>query len=279
MAMLKKMIIGSNKNKELPPNRFLQFFYIIKENFLLLFYCSITYFVFILPLIYCLLSSYLNYTTLLNSDSPDSTKLFNLIFTCGVLLIPCILLSSIGEIGIYGIIKKLVYDEACLYKDFFKTIKIYFKKGIVIYVLIAIFTFLLFLNYGSYLYLSINPIFKLIAFIVTIILFSLFMLIKPFYLMQVMNFENDTLSTIKNSFTIMFSKLFLNIAMNILSCSLYITLFFFTGVFNIIFTIIIIVFGGAFSTLINYLNTISVIEKVVDKENLKELYKKGLKEE
>lgn len=279
MAMFKKMIIGSNKNKELPPNRFLQFFYIIKENFLLLFYCSITYFVFILPLIYCLLSSYLNYTTLLNSDSPDSTKLFNLIFTCGVLLIPCILLSSIGEIGIYGIIKKLVYDEACLYKDFFKTIKIYFKKGIVIYVLIAIFTFLLFLNYGSYLYLSINPIFKLIAFIVTIILFSLFMLIKPFYLMQVMNFENDTLSTIKNSFTIMFSKLFLNIAMNVLSCSLYITLFFFTGVFNIIFTIIIIVFGGAFSTLINYLNTISVIEKVVDKENLKELYKKGLKEE
>ena len=153
----------------------------------------------------------------------------------------------------------------------------YFKKGIVIYLLIAIFTFLLFLNYGSYLYLSINPVFKLIAFIVTIILFSLFILIKPFYLMQMMNFENDTISIIKNSFTIMFSKLFLNAAMNILSFSLYITLFFFTGVFNIIFTIIIIVFGGAFSTLINYLNAVSVIEKVVDKENIKELYKKGLK--
>ena len=117
MSMIKNMITGSDKKKNLPPNRFLQFFYIIKENFLLLFYSSITYFVFILPLIYILLSSYLRFVSQLNTENIDSNSLLNTIIACGVLLIPCIIISSIGATGIHSVIIKLIYDEGCLYKD------------------------------------------------------------------------------------------------------------------------------------------------------------------
>ena len=277
MSMIKNMITGSDKKKNLPPNRFLQFFYVIKENFLLMFYSSITYFVFILPLIYILLSSYLRFVAQLNTENIDSNSLLNTLVACGVLLIPCIIISSIGATGIHSIIVKLIYDDGCLYKDFFKGIKKNYKKFFPIYLFIAIFSFLLIVNYGVYFFVkTLNPTFKLITLILTIILLIMCLLIKPFYILQVLLFDNSNNKVVKNSLTLAIARLIPNILMFILSIILYVTLFFFSSYLLAINIVLLILFGGAFSTLINMLNAVSVLEKSIEPSQYKTLYHKGL---
>ena len=111
-----------SKAMPLPPNRFLQFFYIIKENFLLLFYTSITYFFFNIPLIYILLSTYLKYRDALNNKI-SNTKIFEILLTGAFLLVPASIILSIATIGMHNVIKKLSYNEPTQYKDFFIGIK------------------------------------------------------------------------------------------------------------------------------------------------------------
>ena len=110
-----------DKAMPLPPNRFLQFFYLIKENFLLLFYSSITYFIFSLPLIYILLSTYVRYTNEINNEIINNTKLFEILLIGGLLLIPAMLIFSLSTIGMHTIVKQISYNEPTKFTDFFKS--------------------------------------------------------------------------------------------------------------------------------------------------------------
>lgn len=277
MSLFKKTIIGNDKKKELPPNRFLQFFYLIKENFLLLFYSSLTYFVFLLPLIYILISSYMNYSSLINQENIDSQTLLSSIFASASLLIPCILLLSIGDTGMHYVIKKIAYNEGCLYKDFFIGIKKYFKKIFLYYVLISVFLFLVIINYGCYYFVEdLNPIFKLVVFVICCILFAFSILAKPYFILQKMIFNNTNIQTMKNSLVLAVAKLIPNLLFLLLSSVLYLTLFFFKNYLLALNIVILIIFGGAYSTLITVLNSIDKLEKSIDPNEYKEIYHKGL---
>ena len=62
----------------------------------------------------------------------------------------------------------------------------------------------------------------------------------------------------------------------ILSIILYVTLFFFSSYLLAINIVLLILFVGAFSTLINMLNAVSVLEKSIEPSQYKTLYHKGL---
>ena len=271
-------IFFSNSDPKLPPNRFLQFFYILKDNFLLLFYTSLTYFAFILPTIYILFSFFVRYTNESTQENITNVEMFNTFFHTGLLLIPCIMTSSFASVGMHYIIKRLVYNEGAIYKDFFIGIKLHLKRVIPLFIALSLFTFLLFTNFAIYIYIDLEPFIKLMGFIVSIILFTLTLVIKPYYLMQEMIFNNSISQILKNSVMFSLRKLFKNIGAIIASSALYISLLFSSDWIKVLNIVILIIIGGAFSTLITHLNSISILESTIEKVSIKSIYKKGLKD-
>lgn len=265
----------NGKSMPLPPNRFLQFFYLIKENFLLLFYTSITYFIFNLPLIYILISTFIKYRNLLE-NSATSNELFSTLLSASLLIIPAMLILSIATTGMHYIIKKISYNEATLYKDFFLGIKENILDLAPLYIADAIFSAMIIINYAIYLYLDINPIVKLIALIISMIIFILIKLIKPFYMAQNLIFENNKIQQIKNSITFATVKLIRNIGILLLSNLLIILILLLPEKLRVVAMVISIILGGAYNLLISHLNSLYIIEKYINKDNYQEIYHKGL---
>ena len=104
------------------------------------------------------------------------------------------------------------------------------------------------------------------------------MLVKPFILVQLMIFKNNKLQLIKNSFLLMISKLLHALFIFIITNFLYALLLIFIGAPLIITMILIIMFQNVYSSLINVLFVINTYEGLIDKNDYKEIYHKGLKD-
>ena len=266
-----------NKNKvlPLPPNRFIQFFTLIKENFILLFYTSITHFIFSLPLIYILLSTYIRYKNLLN-NSATSDELFKTLLSGGLLIIPTMFVLSIATVGMHNIIKKISYNEAAQYKDFFIGIKENLLNVLRLLIIDSIVSGIVVVNYGSYLFADINVFFKLIILISSIILFFIIKIIKPFYMTQSAIFDNNKINLLKNSFTFTMFKFVRNIGIFLLSNLLIILIFLLPEQMRVINMVILIILGGAYNILVSHLNSLSILDQFIDKEAYQTIYHKGL---
>lgn len=263
------------KTMPFPPNRFLQFFYLIKENFILLFYTSITYFIFTLPLIYVLLSTYIRYTTLINTTS-NGNELYKTLINGGLLVLPSMLILSIATVGMHNVIKKISYNEPTGYKDFFIGIKENFLKLLPMSFVDSVFSSLIIINYAIYLFADINPLLKLFTLIISVIMFILIKLAKPFYMAQQAIFENSKIQLIKNSLAFATVKLIKNIGSYLLSNLLLIILFFLPNQMRVIDMVIMIILGGAYTVIIAHLNSLSVIENYINKDEYQNIYHKGL---
>ena len=113
---------------------------------------------------------------------------------------------------------------------------------------------------------------------ISIVLFTLTMLIKPYYLMQETIFNNTIIQILKNSIMFSLRKLFKNIGAIIASSTLYIALLFTKDWVKVLNIVALIIIGGAFSTLLTHLNSLSVLESLIEKNNIKSIYKKGLQD-
>ena len=265
-----------DKPMPLAPNRFLQFFYLIKENFLLLFYTSITHFIFSLPLIYILLSTYTKYSIMINSETLDKTKLYQTLINGGIWIIPTMIILSIATTGMINIVKQISYNEATSYTDFFIGIKNYYLKLLPIIIIDAIFSSLPVINYAIYLFTDINATFKLVSLIISIIMFIMIKISKSFYITQKLIFENSTIQIIRNCAIFTLNKIFRNIMIFLLANILTILLFFLPEQMRIIDIVIIIILGGAYSNITTHLNTLNVIESFITKQTYPTIYHKGL---
>ncbi len=279
MSLLKKMIFG-NENRKLPTTRFKQFFFIIKENFLLLFYCGIISFAFLAPTLYIVMSSYSRYYQMItNSSSIDASKILELLISTGSILILTITLIGIGYAGMYNIVIKLIFNEGATIKDYFLGIKKNIIKFIIIYFIEGLLIFFTILNYASYYYINeINKYIKLFALIISFIFLLIYMLIKPVLIVLLAIFKNKFSNVLKNSFILMISKLFTSIFLLILTNILYFLLLIFIGTPLIIDMILIILFQFAYSTLTNSLFVINTYENLINKETYKSIYHKGLED-
>jgi len=264
------------EEESLPKTRREEFFYIFRNNYLLLTNASLLYFVFLLPLIYIELSTYMNYSNLLNSESRSASELFSIALNGSIISLPMFLILSIGSAGINYIISKLTLGGSAKFIDFFRGIKENWLSFLIIYSFFWLFIFLFILNYVSYFYLGINPIFKLILWILAGILLFFFLLIKPYLLFQVIIFKSGFIQTLKNAWILGTHKLYKNILATLFSNVLFVGLFFFKGTYLIINIIVIIMAEGAIQSLANFLNCINILETSLNKESLGNLYHKGL---
>lgn len=279
MSLLNKMIFGK-ENIKLPPTRFRQFFFIIKENFLLLFYCGIISFAFLAPTLYIVMSSYSRYYQMITSSSSiDASKILELLISTGSILILTITLIGIGYAGMYNVIIKLIFNEGATIKDYFLGIKKNIIKFILIYFIEGLLIFFAILNYASYYYISeLNKYIKLFSLIISFIFLLIYLLIKPFLIVLLAIFKNKFSNVLKNTFVLMISKLFTSIFILILTNVLYFFLLIFIGAPLIIDMILIILFQFSYSTLINSLFVINTYENLIDKKTYKNIYHKGLED-
>ncbi len=260
----------------IPPNRFLQFFYLIKEHFMLFFIASICQFICTFPTIYILISTYIRYSTELNTENPDVNTLYQTLTTGALLLIPSLIISSLGEIGMYSIIKKIAFNDSADIKDFFKGIKKNFLACSPAFLVSSIFLALIIINYAVYLYGDLEAIVKLLSLIISVVMFTILSLCKPYFVLQKMLFNNSTIQITKNSIAFVFTKLFKNLAIFVLSNIFLLLLLFLSEGLRIIVIVLFIIFGGAYTTLMQYLHSLSVVELFINKQNYPEIYHNGL---
>lgn len=263
-------------SQPLPKSRGSQIFFLLKNHFLVLFFSSLTYFVFTIPLLLLLLSFHFQYTSLLQSENPDANSLFILLLIAGSLFAIALTIVGIGSAGMNGVVAKLMIDNDAAYKDFWIAIKEHWLRFLFYYLILGIFVFLVFATYGVYFYREFNAAMKLISLIIACLFLFLYCLGKPYFLLECFYFENGFFSSIKASIFFGLGGLFLNVALLIASNGLYLAMLFSPIIGISIEMTLEILLGGALTSLLNLEFGMMRLEKTVGIETLGSLYRKGL---
>lgn len=260
----------------LPKSREKQFFFIIKNNWLTIFYVSFLYCVSLFPLCFFGGLNYIHYTNLLKSGS-SSSELFSTLVYSALILLPCFLFLSLGSAGAYGYFGETLKTNDAGLKIFFRSIKKNALPFLLLYFAEALLFFLLVFNYAFYLYVPFNsPLLKLILLIVSILFAFLFFLAKPYFVIQILFFKTSFIALVRNSFLLPFSRLFHSLTTFLSSSIFYICFFFWPIDYLYILIVLFVIFGGAISLLFSLSFNFSSLEKSLPKEQLGTLYRVGL---
>ena len=195
------IILGMDKTPEseekpvtLPSSRGKQFFYILKQNWLTIFYVSLFYFIALLPLLFFVGLSYIHYSASLEGGSSTGEQLFSLILLTIGISLPCFLFLSIGAAGAYGYFGETLQHNDVGFSFFWKSIKKLWLLFLLLYFAEWVFfTFTLF-NYGFYLYVDFSAPAKLAFLIISCLLLFLFALAKPYFIIQILFFKTPFIS-------------------------------------------------------------------------------------
>ena len=90
--------------------------------------------------------------------------------------------------------------------------------------------------------------------------------------MQEMLFDNNKVQIFKNSTMFVFRKLFRNVGIIVLSVILYPIVFVFRDWVRVSAIVILIIFGGFYSALITFLNSVDVLESTIERDTYKSIY-------
>lgn len=269
---------NDDKKMTFPESRGKQFFYIVKHNWLTIFYVSLLYFVALFPLCFLLGLAYIRYSNLLASGTGTSKQLFLTLLFAVAVSFPCFLFLSVGAAGTYGYFGEAMKTNDEAFSTFWRSIKKNWLPFMLLYLAEGLLFALALLNYGFYLYVSFNAMAKLLFLIVSCILLLLFALAKPYFVIQILFFETSFSSLVKNSLLLPFSRLLHSLS-TLFASSLFYVLFLFWPVdYLFILVVLFIVFGGAISLLFSLLFNFSSLEKSLPKEQLGKLYHLGLKD-
>lgn len=277
------IILGMDKTPEneekpaaIPSSRGKQFFYILKQNWLTIFYVSLLYFVASLPLLFFVGLSYIHYSASLEGGSSTGEQLFSLILLTIGISLPCFLFLSIGAAGAYGYFGEALQHNDAGFSSFWKSIKKFWLPFLLLYFAEWVFFAFTLFNYGFYLYVDFSAPAKLAFLIISCILLFLFALAKPYFVIQILFFKTPFISLVRNALLLPFTRLFHSLSTLFVSNLFYVLFLFWPMGYLFILVVLYIIFGGAVSILFSLLFNFSSLEKNLPKEQLGRLYHVGL---
>lgn len=274
------------KEKGLPKNRVEVFLDVFQMNWRTLSYISLFLSIFILPTILVLLFSEManiNILTNLNKENQEEIlkaiseyyyqNMYSILF-----LFPCFIIASFGFTGSFNIMRKIVWMEQYEFFDCFKKgIKGNISKIIFNAVLLTvIYSIIVFI----YLYLLFNEVEPLIMGLIIglAIIIGVFLLNMVFIgYAQMTIYNNNLISYIKNNFIFSIISYFKSLVILALSLILILIGLLFEYVVSIVivfsfYTLI----GFGYAILLYTLNSHSIFDKIINKEQYPNIYKKGL---
>lgn len=268
----------NNKDGRLPLTRKEQIWYLIKNEIGILFLSNIVTFLFVLPL---LLVFFFTVTTF-HHYTLDSTKVsgdyFNLFLMFGLLMIPSCFILGIGRSGLTSVIKQLVFESTTSFSSYFKGIVKNFKVFAFNYLLLGILSGALMVNYGYFRYIEGNIYLKAVLLGANILLLLTLLICIPSIEFEGVTFNNYLFAYLRNGVYI-FYKTF---PLSLISLLLVIFPIILVGFIPIsIFFIplgMLATFYLSLSSLITFIINIYSYEKLLTKEQIPEIYHKGLEE-
>ena len=264
----------------LPFTRKKQFWFLIKDNPSLLFFANFTAAMFFIPLAFVATWLLISISTIVNSGSASALDCFYSVFYPSLCFIPATMVAGIGMAGLYGIINDLVLRDVSRYSTFWASIKKNWLQFLIYHFFLGLFLSLSISNVGIYLFVDLDPIFKLVLMVISIVLFTLFMFIKPFVLFQITLFSNSLVQIIKNSIAFSTKRFGHNLLCFVLGIIMYVLVMFLPGdLLRVAPVVIIATIWLMFTALLNYIVCIDTLETTLPREQTAEFYRKGLEED
>ena len=264
-------------NKQLPENRFQQFFDLFKHRFLDILKISLLEAMFLMPFLATVI---MFYVFVRNSSTPNA--LFTVFLFQSVSMLITIPVAYIGLIGVFTCFKKMVQaDSEYTASSFFYGLKNDWYRGLVIGIfqglsaalcLMGIFFFYFYPNVdGGFLPKEINGL----GIAVSVIQLIVVTMLSYHSLMQMVCYTNKLFYTIKNSFLITLVRFPINLLLFIIHPGIFIALISIMEITMYVGVVLILVLSGV-SYLIWALNLISAFDKFINKTYHPEIYRKGL---
>ena len=261
-------------SKELPENRFKQFFDIFKHRFLDILKISLLEAMFLMPLLASLI---LFYAFVKSAQGADS--LFTVFLFQSISLLITVPIGYIGLVGVFTCLKKIVQaDSEYTASSFFIGLKNDWYHGLIIGIfeglstgilVMGIFFFLVYPN--NQLPAEVNGL----GIVVSIVQFIVITMCSYHSLMQFVCYTNKVGATIKNSFLLVLSRFPLNLIFIIIHPGIFVALVSVMEITMFVGVVIMLIFSGVFH-LIWALNTISAFDKFINRHYHPEVYRKGL---
>ena len=180
--------------------------------------------------------------------------------------------------GLMNTIKQLVFESTSKFVSFFIGIKRNFKSFYPMYLLLSIAVGLLVINFGYNLYTPGEQILKAILIGANVLIVLTLLIAIPFYHFEAATFNNYFLAYLRNS-VYLFYKAFPLSLINLLLTIIPIVLIFFIPI-NVFYIPLgmLATFYISLSGLIQFIICLSTYEKIVPKDQIKEIYHKGLED-
>lgn len=273
---MKKAIKDFDKTK-LPNNRFQVFFDILKNRSnvlinlgLVILVCSIPFIV--VNVLYNLLSTNISKMSL--STDEMYGQLLTILNLKNLLYIPCLIILAFGLSGCYQIIRRLVFYENMLFKsEFIKGIKSNYWHFFFTLTVIGLFNFLI--QTVLFMKTNMNSTYYKLALCILIVMIILFIPIAIIIFSHTTLYNLPFIYRIKNGLLISILKFYYMIPLGILNLGLIlITLIKVDIVY--IFSLVFLPLISPFIIMLNTLVCNNVFDKYINKENYKEIYKKGI---
>ena len=271
----------SNKDfskNNLPNNRFNLYKDILKNRLSLLFSIGLIVLLFSIPLLLVSIFKKIALINVLNLDISDADKYreffatnntFNLLYTLGFIIL------GVGLSGIYQVVRRLVYGDNIIFK-------LDFKNGVKsnIKIFLFIFTLIGFINFGFqfiiYYLTDLSRVSYQISIIVIIVLIGILIPIIPILLTSSTIYSLPLYGHIKNSFLLSYRKWYFSFPIGLLNIGLaFLSLIPNDTVYYLFITFMPLVFSP-FIILLNVIYSDSLFDEYINKDNFKEIYRKGL---
>lgn len=272
--IIDNIVLGSSSPILYATNRYKQFGWILKREYGKLFLFNVFSFLFAIPIILVLI--FLSYAV---NSAENVTLAFRYLFNIGLLIIPSLLIFSIGMSGLNYAIRNLIYVDLCPIRTYFEGIKKNIKRFLLIYLLLGLSMFIMLIDVYYYTNISnLNIMINTILSILGIVQFIIIFIMSIYQSNIEVRYINTLKQLLSNSFKLTIGHLFKNILfISILICPLLIMLIL-PGVYQILVLSIYMFIGLAISTLGISLYISDIFDNDINKIMYKELYRKGLKD-
>ena len=268
----------------LPANRFKQFFDVFKIEWSTLLRIGFLFLLFLLPLILIstfkpVVASFICENVVrAGGGQPEINYALNIINVIYyALCVVCFLIFSICLAGVSKIIKNLCFGEGVLFRtDFFNGIKENWKRFILFTLIGSAFFYLTKFN-DTFFTSSDNFIFKFIIYLATFILYIFVLPILFFAMFNQISYKMNFIECVGNGFKFTLAKILYSLIFSIIIYGFtFIEKIKHPIVFALVLILsIIIVFPLYFLSF--HLLSQYIADEYINKENYKEIYRKGLK--
>ncbi|MCQ2793460.1 MAG: hypothetical protein MJ221_03500 [Bacilli bacterium] len=253
-----------------------QFGYVIRNNIPTLFMSNVLMFLFSFPLILTFVFFSIAFHQLNIQESPTSGQFYSIFLISGGLTLISVLILNIGLLGQYSVIKELVFLSSSKFVSFFKGIKNNFKDTIFVNLIFSLMFALLVINVGTFLYASLDGVFKLVILIINISVCLVLLIGKGYINFEMVVFKNRASIYIRNGIYLFYKNLPMSLVELLLVIIPFIAVAFVPIQFCFIPIGIIATCYLSFSAFSNFMISITVYERLFTPEQIPEIYHKGL---